>query len=343
MVSTETSSSSQEAALAGLLGGQSPLARRVARLVGEAQRGDDEAPVAVGLEQVERLLVGEVGVVDDAEAVADAHLDGVRAAGVGAHPHAGGAGDLHGRGHLGVGHHGAVGALVALPRLARDVELQEIDALSHEEAADLPDLVGPIGDPGEGRRLEMGQVQRVLVAEPARDRDLRAIGEVARAGDAPGIDLVPDHDVEPGLGRGARQHARVAALEHGPGIAHGDEDVLLGRQARELRVRGGVGVADVAVGLHEPGHQRGAGAVDDARAAARQAPAHLHRGDALALDQHVTGKRRGPAAIENHRVDDQRPVHGLLLGPHDSTRSGDTMSPAPRASTSAAHIPEEVS
>ena len=281
--------------------------------------------------------------VDDAEAVADAHLDGIRAAGVGAHPHAGRARDLHDRGHLGVGGHGAVAAAVALPRLAGDVELQEIDALSHEDTADLPDLVGPIGDPREGRRLEMRQVQRVLVAQPARDRDLRAIGEIAWAGDAPGIDLVPDHDVESGLGRSTRQHARVAALEHGPGIAHGDEDVLLGRQARELRVRSGIGVADVAVGLHETRHQRGAGAVDDARAAAREAPAHLHRGDALALDQHVTGERRGPAAIEDHRVDDQRPVHGLLLGPHDSTRSGDRMSPAPRASRSAAHIAEEVS
>ncbi len=34
---------------------------------------------------------------------------------------------------------------------------------------------------------------------------------------------------------------------------------------------------------------------------------------ALALNQHVAGKWRGPATVDNHRVDDQYPVHGLLL------------------------------
>src|SRR6266498_3202744 len=84
----------------------------------------------------------------------------------------------------------------ARPRVARDVELQEISALPYEEATDLTDLVRAVGDPGKGRCLEVGQVERVLVAEPARHRDFRAIGEIARAGNAPGLDLVADHDVE---------------------------------------------------------------------------------------------------------------------------------------------------
>ena len=313
--------------LTGLLGGEAPLAGRVAGLVGEAQGRDDEAPLAVGLEQVERLLVREVGVIDDAEAVPHAHLDGLRAPSMGADAHAGGAGDLHGRRHLGVGHDRALGAAVARPRVARHVQLQQIRPLADEQAAGLADLVGPVGDPGEGRRLEVGEMEGVVVAEPARDRDLRAVGEVTRAGDTAGVDLVPDHDVEPRLGGRPRQHARVATVEHGPGVAHGHEDVLLGRQAREVRVRGGVGVADVAVRLHEPGHQRRAGAVDDPRAAPRQPSTPLHGGDALSLHEHVAGKWRRPAPVENHRVGDQGPVHGLLLGPHDSTRSSGRMSP----------------
>ncbi len=50
----------------------------------------------------------------------------------------------------------------------------------------------------------------------------------------------------------------------------------------------------MAVRLDEPRHQRGAGAVDDPRRPARQAPAALHRGDALALHQHVAGKGAAP-------------------------------------------------
>ena len=119
--------------------------------------------------------------VDDAEAVAHAHLHGVGAARVRAHPHAARLRHLHRRRHLGVGHHGAMGAVLPLPRLPRDVELEEIDALPHEAPAHRADLVGAVGDPRERGRLDVREVQRVLVAEPARDGDLRAVGEIARA------------------------------------------------------------------------------------------------------------------------------------------------------------------
>ena len=231
---------------------------------------------------------------------------------MGAHAHTARPRDLHRRRDLGVGHHRAVGPAVGRPRVARHVELEEIRPLAHEQAADLPHLVGPVGDPGERRRLQMRQVQLVLVAEPARDGDLGAVGEIARTGDTPGVDLVPDHDVEPRLGRRAGQHARVAAIEHGLGVAHRDQDVLFRRKAREGRVRGRIGIADVAVRLDEAGHHGRAGAVDHARVVPRQPSAPLDGGDALALDQHVTGKRRGATAVEDHRVGDQRSVHGLL-------------------------------
>ena len=316
-----------ETARADHLGCEAPVAAGVAGLVREAERRHDEAPVAVGLEQVQRFLVGEVGVIDDAEAVPDTHLDRVRAAGVGAHAHARGPCDLHRRCDLGVGHHGTVGPAVRRTGVARDVELEEIGPLADEEATDLSHFVGPVGDPRERRRLDVGQMQLVLVAEPAGDGDLRPVGEIARARDAPGVDLVADHDVEARLGRGARQHARVGAVEHRLGDAHRDQDVLFRRQAREGRVRRRVGIADVAVGLDEAGHQRRAGAVDHPRLVARQAAAALNRDDALALDQHVCRKRRGATAVENRGAGDQRAVHRAL--PERSHNSTTARPPAP--------------
>src|SRR5207244_206966 len=98
-----------------------------------------------------------------------------------------------------------------LSGVARDVELEEIGPLADEEATDLSHFVGPVGDPRERRRLDVGQMQLVLVAEPAGDGDLRPVGEIARAREAPGVELVADHDVETRRGRGDRQHPCVAA------------------------------------------------------------------------------------------------------------------------------------
>jgi hypothetical protein len=71
----------------------------------------------------------------------------------------------------------------------------------------------------------------------------------------------------------------------------------------------------VAVRLDEAGHQGGAGAVDDARAVPRQAAAALHRGDALALDEHVAREGRGPAAVQDGGAGDERPGHGQPSAP----------------------------
>ena len=121
---------------------------------------------------------------------------------------------------------------------------------------------------------------------------------------APRLDLVPDDDVEPGLGGSARKHARVAALQHGPGIPHGDEDVFLGGQAGEVRVGGGIRVADMTVRFHQPGHEGRAGPVDDASAGSGQASAPLDGGHPLAFYEHVSGEWRGPAAVEDRRIPD---------------------------------------
>jgi Taurine catabolism dioxygenase TauD, TfdA family len=119
---------------------------------------------------------------------------------------------------------------------------EQIHAFAQEDPAGLPDLVGPVGDPGEGRRLVVRQVERVVVAEPAADSDLGAVGKIARTGQASGLDLVTDDDVEAWLGGGRRQHARVAAIQRELGVAGGDEHVLFRREAGEVTVAGGVGI-----------------------------------------------------------------------------------------------------
>ena len=91
------------------LGGDAPLARRLAQVVGDAEGGADEDPVARRLEGVEGALVGPVRVIDDLDAVAQRDHHRFRAAAVGGHAQPRGTRDLHGGRHLGVGHRRLVG------------------------------------------------------------------------------------------------------------------------------------------------------------------------------------------------------------------------------------------
>ena len=106
----------------------------------------------------------------------------------------------HGDGDLLVGHRRflrrGVGHL-----LARQVELDEVDAVLEEHAHGLAHLLGPADDPPKRHLAHIGMRQRG-VAEAAHG-DLLAGGEVARAGDQPAVDGVADHHVEPRLGAAA--------------------------------------------------------------------------------------------------------------------------------------------
>src|SRR2546422_1435787 len=50
--------------------------------------------------------------------------------------------------------------------------------------------------------------QPIRIPEPARHRDLGAVGEEARTGHAAGLDLAAQHDVEARLGRRGGERAR---------------------------------------------------------------------------------------------------------------------------------------
>ena len=118
---------------------------------------------------------------------------------MGRHAQAGCTRDFHGCSHLAVGHRRLVGRIAGRAGVAGEIELYQIHALAREQPADAPDLLGPVGDPAEGRRLVLGQVQHVRVAEAAGHGDLGAVREQARPWHAAGLDLALEHDVEPRL------------------------------------------------------------------------------------------------------------------------------------------------
>ena len=100
-----------------------------------------------------------------------------------------------GGGHLLVGEVGVLGALRAGDLLARHGQLDLVDAQLHQLADGLAHALGAVGELGD--RLD----QRT-----AGDGDLRAVGQVAGAGDAAGVDGVAPDDVEPVL---RRRHAQA--------------------------------------------------------------------------------------------------------------------------------------
>src|SRR2546422_1396567 len=174
---------------------------------------------------------------------------------------------------------------------------------------------GPDEDAIAGRleRVERALVDPVRVVDdvdPVAQRDhhgLRAAA-VRRPAHPAGLDLTLQHDGEPRLRRRRGEGARVAAVEHQLRVAHRDEHVLLGRQARQLLGRH-VGEAEVRVRLDEAGHQRRPAGVDEGRAAGRRRRAGRDLGDPVGFDAHGAGEGRLAGAVEDPGVGDQVRAH----------------------------------
>src|SRR6185437_9227489 len=168
-------------------------------------RGDED-PVRVGFEHVHALGVGEAGVVDDVDLVAHAHLHALRGPGVRAHPLAAAVGLGDGSGDFLVGEVGVLGPLGAGDLLTGhrqfDLVHADVDQLPHG----LAHALGPVGELGDG-----------LDQRAAGDRDLRSVGQVARAGDAPGVDGIATHHVEAVLRAGRAEAHGVAGVDVGAG------------------------------------------------------------------------------------------------------------------------------
>ena len=127
----------------------------------------------------------------------------------------------------------------------------------------------------------------------------------------PGVDLVADHDVEPGLGRGGAVDAGEAVVEQQPRVVHRRQRVLLGRQFAELGRARNTSEADVAMALGHARHQRHALAVDRPLGllARDLVPALGDLGDPIGADQDLARERRPPGRIEDQDVGQQLAGH----------------------------------
>ena len=190
-----------------------PLAG-VARGVDQpGEAGRDEMSVLGGLQHVERLFVGERGVIDVLDAVADALLDRARRARMRrratllrrlrlAHRHR----------HLFLRHRRFFGAHAG-DLFAREIELDRVDAVFDQRAHRAAHFLRAGDDDAEIEPF-VRNVRRRGVAEAADGGDLRPRRQIARAGDHAAVDGVAHDDVEARLGRRRAAPCGEAGVEH---------------------------------------------------------------------------------------------------------------------------------
>ena len=117
-----------------------------------------------------------------------------------------------------------------------------------------------------------------------------------------------------GLAEAALKIAGEALVEHHLGVLHRLQRVLLGRDVAQPFERRGVAEADMAVGLDQARHQRGAAAVDQSAAPSRGS-FFAGLGDLLdpvAFDQHLAGIGLRACAIQDVDVGEERAAHLIL-------------------------------
>ncbi len=232
------------------------------------QAGRDEVLELVLLQQVERLLVGKAGVVDHLDALLDALLDRPGGARMRRDAFAPGLGLLHAHRDLFFGELARL-ARHAGDRLARQVDLQRVDAVLGEHAHAAPHLVRAADD-GAERELRLRQVRLRGVAQAAGHGDLLARCQVARADDGAVVDRVADHHVQARLGRGRADARGPAHVEINLGNLGAPQDVLFRRHALNGIEAGLVVPREMRVRLDHARHQERAGAVDHLRAGDRR-------------------------------------------------------------------------
>ena len=197
--------------------------------------------------------------IDAVDAVADRQLDAVGRAGVRGDLLAELVRDLARHPDFVVHVGRAAGRRVRVEVVARDVELDVVDALADAGTDRAADFLRPVGDQREALAV---QVELALVAETAGGDQLRAGGPHARPGNLARIDCVAHDHVEARLGRGGAVDAGEAALQQQLGVGRGLEGVLLGRDHAEVEWHRHAGEGGMAVALDHAGHQGHALSVD---------------------------------------------------------------------------------
>ena len=258
----------------------------------------------LGLQQLGRLGVDQVAVLDGAHAVVDGARDGFGRVGVGQHVAAEGLGLVGRRGDLGLGELQGIERIVGRGDAARAHDLHLVGALAHLLAHQLAHLVGAVGDrhavdhgvaAAAGRAGDVGAAARIAVA--AGRADGAAGDEEARAGDQAGLDGGLDAPV----GAAGVAHRGEAAVDH---ALH-----QVGRPRRQQGQRHVLEVADVDldqedmdVAVDQARHQGALAAIDHLRLG-RLDRLGRHFLDGVALDQDlVAAARLVPARVEQVQI-----------------------------------------
>jgi hypothetical protein len=230
-------------------------------------------------------------VINDVDLVAQAHLHALRRPGVRAHALAAavGLGDRSGR--FLVGEVGVLRALGAGDLLAGHREFDLVDADVDQFAHGFAHTLGAVGELRD--RLDQGA---------AGDGDLGAVGQVAGPRDASGVDGVAADHIEPVFRRGGTEAHRVAGVQIGAGGLDAEQQVLLDRHGAEAVEVGGVVPREVGVRVAQPGHQRAATSLDHPGPLGLGGVDGADGGDAVVVDQDVTGVGVGAGGVEDRHV-----------------------------------------
>ena len=157
---------------------------------------------------------------------------------------------LDARRDLGVGHHGGLGGRGVRAGVARDVELDRIDALAQAEPRHATHFVGPVDGNAE---TVLVQVKLAAIAQAAGHGEFRAGGQQARPVDHALIDGVAHRDVEPDLGGRRRTGAGEACAQQFARGVHGEQRMVLGRQLAQRRAARRIDEGQMSVAFDHPG------------------------------------------------------------------------------------------
>ena len=275
----------------------------------DADGGADPVRRLLLLQGVEQRVIDVGRVVDDLDAVFEAERNRLGGAGVRGQPLAARVRDLGGGGDLVLGH-GDVAAAPARPlaeSVARGRYLDHIHALADHLAHGAPHRLGAVAHVAEGLVVHV-HLADIAVARGADQ--LGTGGAHPRPRGKTGVDLIADDDVEARLGAAGADDGGEAVVQDGAGVAERVERMLLGRHLADIAQPGGVGVADVAVAVDHPRHQRRAVALDDLGILARDLVRALgHRFDPIAPDQHLAAVGLASGAVEDRYVGEQPVGH----------------------------------
>ncbi len=288
-------------------GMQRALRRLMHRGVQQTDRRADEHAVLHRLQHVQRFLVRVLAVVDHVHPTPHRALHALRRSAMRVDHAVEIARDHDAGADFVLAHHRAGQCAGARVIVAGDIQLDAVHALAHAKPSQLRHLHRPVG---KHREAVAELVGAAFVAQTAGHGDLRPACAHARSRQIARLDRVADHHIDPQLGAGRAVGTGEAMIQQQPGVARGDQRVLLGWGVAEVGRARAVDEGDVGVALDQAGHQGHAARLDHFRAGRlKLAALGCDRADAFAFHQHIGGVGRRARAVPYAAIPEQNAGH----------------------------------